>query len=1265
MYIFFLVKRVHIDANVGTKKAKLTQPATETSLLESNLFKMHNKKNRFIKKYNAYMIDYSMALKPVTGDLDIVSLNALLEDGLENMIGNIKKITNFTDGDIVNMHADNPKFFSPISTGNMTSNVSGRKILNKICSILTSDQSVNIDETVFSFQVIIMPKGGKPKPCWEYLDLFTKNKKCVIQINNQDELCCPRAIIVGLSYKTDVILGHKLTESQIKDLRHGRNNIQTRFTKELCQQLEIYDNRPFTYRDIENIEKLLNIQVKVVNVDNFCEIDYSGKENTIKVYLLKKNDHFHTIYSMPSFKERVYYCELCDTGYNNNKTEHVCKKGAALKCKLCNEKYHIHDFRKEKMFCQECDRYCVDVECLSKHKQVCDKEYKCSGCNLIVQRNDHTHNSVCGYGKCHNCKQENVQLCQHECYMQRKMGKGGYCVEACVCNNQSPEKRKDCTFTTNYIFFDYEAQQNTGTHIPNMAIAHDFEGTKYVFSTDDMGSANDKFCKWALSKEMKGTTYIAHNSKAYDTYFIIQYILKHMPTVKYEIVRNGTKIMMLEIKEGGLNIKFIDSHNFVQSKLSDFPKTFGLTEAKKGYFPHYFNTPENQNYIGPLPDKSYYGYNSMATKQRATFINWHDEMTNQNYVFNFKKELEEYCNSDVDILRRGCLELRKQFLGVCNIDPFKYITIASVCMAIYRQSDLSNATIAVVKNVKKENFSDESIKWLKSIILNRNKNIKHALNGGEAVICGAKVDGYDESEKKVYQYHGCFWHGCPDCFNPNDINPVNKNTMTNLYNDTLRRTNQLKGKGYQVEEIWSCKWRKHAKYKQMMQYPEDVIEAINPRDAFFGGRTNATKLLVKNKKIKYIDVCSLYPTVMYYDNYPVGHPKKIFKPTIKQYLESNWYGFIKCKILPPTKLYHPVLPAKCNKLIFTLCRQCHIDKTRQCTHSEDQKALIGTWTTDEVQKALEKGYKIIEIYEVQHFENKSNKLFKEYIKRFLKIKLETSSWQNHYRTVEDYISAVKYAVGIDLDIDNIRENPGLRALAKICLNSFWGKFGQRPNQTKTEIISRPDRWYQVLLDNKLEIEGIVFLTDDLVEVSYKQINEYVGNENNTNIYIAAFTTSNARLRLYTMLDNLGEKVVYYDTDSVFYIYDETEVKTGCMLGEWTDELGPGVHISDWVSTGPKSFAHTDNENRTTTKIKGFTLSYENVQKLNMDSMKKIINDEIRDVQLQFQQITRNSKTKQLATTYTSKTFKMEYDKRMVMYSEGDMIETLPWGYLNN
>ena len=36
------------------------------------------------------------------------------------------------------------------------------------------------------------------------------------------------------------------------------------------------------------------------------------------------------------------------------------------------------------------------------------------------------------------------------------------------------------------------------------------------------------------------------------------------------------------------------------------------------------------------------------------------------------------------------MELRKQFLEIADIDPFQYITIASVCMAIYRAHYIYN-----------------------------------------------------------------------------------------------------------------------------------------------------------------------------------------------------------------------------------------------------------------------------------------------------------------------------------------------------------------------------------------------------------------------------------------------------------------------------------------------------------------------------------------------------------------------------------------------
>ena len=75
---------------------------------------------------------------------------------------------------------------------------------------------------------------------------------------------------------------------------------------------------------------------------------------------------------------------------------------------------------------------------------------------------------------------------------------------------------------------------------------------------------------------------------------------------------------------------------------------------------------------------------------------------NENYVFDFKKELVEYCKSDVDILRRPMLNFRDDFIKIANIDPLPYITIASVCMAVYRSKLMPENTIGVIKNTPKK-----------------------------------------------------------------------------------------------------------------------------------------------------------------------------------------------------------------------------------------------------------------------------------------------------------------------------------------------------------------------------------------------------------------------------------------------------------------------------------------------------------------------------------------------------------------------------------
>ena len=189
---------------------------------------------------------------------------------------------------------------------------------------------------------------------------------------------------------------------------------------------------------------------------------------------------------------------------------------------------------------------------------------------------------------------------------------------------------------------------------------------------------------------------------------------------------------------------------------------------------------------------------------------------------------------------------------------------------------------------------------------------------------------------------------------------------------------------------------------------------------------------------------SLYPYVNKYSRYPEGHPEVI---TSNFRDIGSYFGIAKVKILAPRQLYHPVLPYRSNgKLKFSLCRTCTDSECRTaCRHSDEDRAFVGTWCTPEIEKALEKGYTVLKIYEVYHWDDstqydrttKQGGLFAAYVNTFLKIKQEASGWPEWCRSEADkekYVTDYFLNEGIRLDPDNIKKNPGLRALAKLCLN---------------------------------------------------------------------------------------------------------------------------------------------------------------------------------------------------------------------------------------
>ena len=114
---------------------------------------------------------------------------------------------------------------------------------------------------------------------------------------------------------------------------------------------------------------------------------------------------------------------------------------------------------------------------------------------------------------------------------------------------------------------------------------------------------NSSFCNWLFKQ--KYYVAIAHNLKGYGGVFVMNYILnKLLPKDPQPLViSNGSKLFKIEWK----SVKLIDSYSFIPIVLAKFPKTFGLKEYKKGFFPHLFNTAENQNYRGVYPDRYFYG----------------------------------------------------------------------------------------------------------------------------------------------------------------------------------------------------------------------------------------------------------------------------------------------------------------------------------------------------------------------------------------------------------------------------------------------------------------------------------------------------------------------------------------------------------------------------------------------------------------------------------------------------------------------------------
>ena len=851
----------HEQTGRGVKRKAENQNVEQ----EQDYYQIKPIREHHSQKFNMTAKNYGVHFNNALDDVDLLESRKRTYGIFHHLIEDVTKGMN--PNDQVRFVLSSNQLQSPISIPFCSlEELTVEKVLSHVEKVIQSNEEFRLNTTVnIDLIRVEMPRGsGRLKRTTLNIRDHLKKKKSVIPINNKDALCLARALAVSIARIE-------------KDPRYNRM-LDSSCTVQRERAFDLHEAAnvplgPCGLKEVDLFQQyLVNYQIIVVSGDQDNTIIYPyqapANPNPEKsIYLYYQANHFDVITKLPGFLNTNYFCHVCHKAYDHT-TDHLCN-GMCYSCRGFG--CVIQDGG---IMCNECDRLFKNQVCYDRHKQepingggrtVCEAIRKCPKCkqSMDVRKINSVHQCV-DNKKCPLCKREcNPNDHNHQCYMQQL------------------EPKEESSYNQ-LLFFDFECTQEHGIHEVNLCVVYDEGGEAAVFQGKN--TVKD-FLNWLITPQHHECIVMAHNFQGYDSYPILKCL--HANAVGCKAIYNGAKCVTLETKvkkthHCKIKIKFIDSLNFIPMALAKFPKTFGQPELCKGYFPHFFNKDENQDYVGPIPCQDDYGADYMKPEAREKFMTWHQEQVDNNYVFDFRHEILKYCRSDVDILAECCKLYREMFKQATSmdgdpetgIDPFDTATtIAGYCMQVYRTKFLQKDTIALLPQHQelKRKQSHEALQWLSYTAEKEEIRIQHARNGGEKRVGNYYLDGYCEETHTAYEYQGCYWHGkdffvkcggvtsihdmslffllgCPECYPKRDTkNPgADNKPMEQLYQDTQKKVKYLRDQGFEVEEKWGCTFKEELKQdEEMKQFMKDhgFVDPLQPRDAFFGGRTNAAKLL--------------------------------------------------------------------------------------------------------------------------------------------------------------------------------------------------------------------------------------------------------------------------------------------------------------------------------------------------------------------------------------------------------------------------------------
>lgn len=672
--------------------------------------------------------------------------------------------------------------------------------------------------------------------------------------------------------------------------------------------------------------------------------------------------------------------------------------------------------------------------------------------------------------------------------------------------------------------------------------------------------ALNKFVMFMMNHNHGKNICVAHNGSGYDTRLVFEEAIKLNPEFKVVPTARGCKFMQIQVGQ----TVFRDSMLHLKGSLANLARDFFGPEVglRKGHFPHLFNSVEHYDYVGPIPSKSYFDLSSTIKnkEQLQEFHDWYDERSA--YPWSFKEELIAYCQNDVLILAELMKAYHDILVDKFTMSPWFHATAPSYVHQL------------VIHNLSKE------------------------------------------------------------------LEIPDRNQEPDLYREIVSKLS----------------WEQHWGVLTPNEY-------WFTRRALRGGRTEVRKVYHqvededwdRGVRIRYQDIVSMYPYVQVAHDYPIGLPtievydpdyfpcmehrnpdtgnvvelecdcsldkRKRFidrlcrivemdrAPTVEEILkDDSFFGIVCVSLTPPLDLFHPVLVS-------------WDESAGKCVASLEP-IEAGVFTTPELKKALEKGYKLDKLHRLDRYHKQPglwNGLIKDlYIEKMANSQAPPDA-STQEQLVRDYDTFFDMGDAVKESFPRWGNNPAKKQTFKILLNSGWGKHAQRAVMPQTKIIDADAVDEMLALFKNIEEKTIEL--KDFACLGDKTFIKHtaLGQKTNPNLHhgylpAAVFVPAYGRLMLFEQLDRLGKRVLMHDTDSIVYIYDpapdQYNIPQGDLWGEWSvekfDTKNDGIRT--FIGLGPKSYALEAGNGKTMFKCKGVSIKLAHEQLLNYDIMKMLVLD---------------------------------------------------------